>query len=363
MDGVASIAEVEDLVKRLYQPGDPATISHIEKSLQQLQRSPQAWQIADALLGSTDVNVRFFGALTFTVKLTSDSRSLEEDAANELLFRLIGWLVQLVSKGDKDLVTRKLCTTLVQFFLNGNVTWNQCARQLVCSFAKGEAVPSTSLELYPPTDQLVGNLAVPQVLALLWFGNNLVEEVKRTTYGASILAEIEGRIEQNCEDFVTVIRHAIQYSGDLAERMHEDGMACLVEWAYFVTRTKSSTDDVLRRKKFIQSLIVPAVHCMHADPENSIENFAELLRKKGNSLFDAEHVQLIYNLMTSPWGEQQVSSILEGDMDSDAFLTLLLAFGAAILDQLMQSPEDWQNVLREYNTIPPSKPFLFELSY
>ncbi|KAB2576968.1 Importin-beta [Lasiodiplodia theobromae] len=345
MAGVTSIAEVEALVTRLYQPGDPATISQIEKDLQQLQRSPQAWQIADALLGSSDVNVRFFGALTFTVKLTSDPQSLDEDAANELLFRLIGWLVKLVSEGEKDLVTRKLCTTLVQFFLNGNVTWNHCARQLVCSFVKGEAILTSDLEHYPPTNQLIGGLAVPQVVTLLWFGSNLVEESKRTTYGASVLAKIEGRIEENTEEFVSIIHHAIQYAGPSSDRMHEEGMGCMVEWAYFVTRTKSEAEDVVRRKKLIQSLIVPAVHCMHADPENSSEGFADLLRKRGDMLFEAEHIQLIHNLITSPWGAQQMSSLLEGDPEADAFLTLLLAFCAAILDRLLASPDDWQNLL------------------
>ncbi|OJD38829.1 importin 13 [Diplodia corticola] len=345
MAGVTSIAEVEGLVKRLYQPGDPETISQVEKDLQLLQRSPQAWQIADALLASSDINVRFFGALTFTVKLTSDPQSLDENAANELLFRLIGWLVKLVSEGEKDLVTRKLCTTLVQFFLNGNVTWNHCARQLVCSFVKGEAVLTSDLEHYPPIDQLVGSLAVPQIIALLWFGSNLVEEVKRTTYGTSVLAKIEGRIEENTEEFVAIIGHAIQYAGPSSDRLHEEGMGCMVEWAYFVTRTKSEADSVVRRKKLIQSLIVPAVHCMHSDPDNSSEGFAELLRKRVGSLFETEHIQLIHNLITSPWGEQQMSNILEGDTDTDSFLTLLLAFGAAILERLLVTADDWQNVL------------------
>ena len=67
-----SIPEVEQLVKRLYQPGSPQVIVAIQDQLQQLQRSAEGWQLADALLGSDDANVRFFGALTFTVKLNND---------------------------------------------------------------------------------------------------------------------------------------------------------------------------------------------------------------------------------------------------------------------------------------------------
>lgn len=67
-----SISEVEELVKRLYLPGSPRVIIQINDQLQQLQLSAQGWQIADALLGSSDPHVRFFAALTFTVKLNND---------------------------------------------------------------------------------------------------------------------------------------------------------------------------------------------------------------------------------------------------------------------------------------------------
>jgi len=67
-----TIAEVEHLVKRLYQPGSPRTITQINDQLQRLQLSPEGWHIADALLASSDPNVRFFAALTFTVKLNND---------------------------------------------------------------------------------------------------------------------------------------------------------------------------------------------------------------------------------------------------------------------------------------------------
>lgn len=66
-------AEIEGLVKSLYEPGQAKKISQTEATLRVLQRSPQGWEIADALLKSEDEQVRFFGALTLTVKLNADS--------------------------------------------------------------------------------------------------------------------------------------------------------------------------------------------------------------------------------------------------------------------------------------------------
>jgi len=65
--------EIERLVKSLYDPGNAKKISQNEATLRVLQRSPQGWEIADALLKSNDEHVRFFGALTLTVKLNADS--------------------------------------------------------------------------------------------------------------------------------------------------------------------------------------------------------------------------------------------------------------------------------------------------
>lgn len=68
-----SLEEIERLVKTLYDPGHAKKIPETEATLRVLQRSPQGWEIGDALLNSNDENVRFFGALTFTIKLNSDS--------------------------------------------------------------------------------------------------------------------------------------------------------------------------------------------------------------------------------------------------------------------------------------------------
>lgn len=68
-----SFVEIEGLVKAFYDPGNAKKITQTEATLRVLQRSPQGWEIADALLKSDDEQVRFFGALTLTVKLNADS--------------------------------------------------------------------------------------------------------------------------------------------------------------------------------------------------------------------------------------------------------------------------------------------------
>lgn len=73
-DGTPSpqnLQDFETLIKRFYEPGNLELVSSIEKHLQWHQRSAQGWDMAFALLQSGSMNVRFFGALTLSVKLNT----------------------------------------------------------------------------------------------------------------------------------------------------------------------------------------------------------------------------------------------------------------------------------------------------
>lgn len=62
-------------MSQLYDPanaGNPPKIALIQEQLQALQKSPQAWLIANSLLSDNGTDLRFFGALTFTVKINQD---------------------------------------------------------------------------------------------------------------------------------------------------------------------------------------------------------------------------------------------------------------------------------------------------
>ena len=70
--GLSRLMTVQ-LILELYQPGPSRKIAKIQETLQKLQRSAEGWQLASSLLDSSDEKVKFFGALTFTVKLNLDS--------------------------------------------------------------------------------------------------------------------------------------------------------------------------------------------------------------------------------------------------------------------------------------------------
>ncbi|KAK8199467.1 armadillo-type protein [Phyllosticta capitalensis] len=341
----SSVPEVAELVKGLYRQSDPDTIKGIEKTLQSLQKSPEGWQLADALLGYSDPEVRFFGALTFTVKLHSDAKALENDSSKELLTRLLAWLIRLVAEGEQEFVTRKLCTTLMQYFLNDKTEWNPCVRHLICSFVKGEPVEVDEVDNYPPTTQLVNSLTPPQLRSVLYISEGLVQEVKRTSYVSTIVAKLENRLDENCDDVVALTRHALGYSGPYETEIRAEAVSCMATWAIYVTRLTRYSPEASDRIDQVQTLIIPALHCVHADPENTVEPFADLLRRRGIEIFSDDHLKLLSELITSTWGQQQIADMTENGIPSDHFIDLMLAFGTAMLPKLVSTPDTWDNVM------------------
>jgi hypothetical protein len=170
-----SFQDIEELVISLYDPGHAKKITETEATLKVLQRSPQGWDMGDALLNSSNENVRFFGALTLTVKINSDSAGLSEDDARQLLSKLIH---HLVSRPASSLATRKLCSTLAQYFCKPFSTWTQCIRSLAISFAVQQPVLDEALENQPSAWDFFPQLSDDHLSTLLEFTMNLADETK-----------------------------------------------------------------------------------------------------------------------------------------------------------------------------------------
>jgi len=94
-----------------------------------------------------------------------------------LCTRLIAWLVRIVNEGAPPLVVKKLCSTLVVFFVRFADSWANCVRHLICCLAAGRAAPESEFADMPASSRLLSTMGPGAKLAALWFTTILVEEV------------------------------------------------------------------------------------------------------------------------------------------------------------------------------------------
>lgn len=113
-----------------------------------------------------------------TDQTTRDTLSPEERSS--LLDRLLLWLVRSVKSMEKPFVTKKICTSLVAYFLRPQGVWKYCVRHLVHCFSIDDVVPFHVISQNPVTAELVMNLNHFHLMTTLWFSTILVEEVGNT---------------------------------------------------------------------------------------------------------------------------------------------------------------------------------------
>lgn len=214
-------------MRRFYQPGSPQEIANIERTLQGLQRSQQGWQLADSLLHSQDGNVRFFGALTFTIKINQDWETLNETDAAQLLTRLIEWLIQFAKAQEPALILRKLCSALVAYFLRPSGPWQQCIRHLLLSFNAGQPIPRNQLDSDEfSTSSLIDTLDGAQLKPILWFATGLVEEVNKADSASIQNYKYYERVSSNMAEVVPLLRVSIEAVRRGDHKLAELGVKC-----------------------------------------------------------------------------------------------------------------------------------------
>lgn len=114
-------------------------------------------------------------------------KSLSDEDSQALLQTLTGWLIRCLQGSEGALVVRKLCSTLVAYFLQFSITWTRCVKHLMLCLCSNEALPYSALDDAQETAALVENISrsqasgsVPKPVALFWFAATLVEEVGKT---------------------------------------------------------------------------------------------------------------------------------------------------------------------------------------
>ena len=181
--GSIPLADHERLINVLYTPN--TNISQVQALLTKYQRSHQGWHFADQLLKSQDDKVRFFGALTFTIKINTDWSTLSPEEAAEVRQRLLTWLVRVVQSSDGPVVIKKLCTALVAHYLKSSTLWDRCLRRLLCCFAAGRVIGVEESRQFHPTDETFLKLNSLELKTSLWFMTTLLEEVGKAGLKAS----------------------------------------------------------------------------------------------------------------------------------------------------------------------------------
>ncbi|KAK4106167.1 hypothetical protein N658DRAFT_563094 [Parathielavia hyrcaniae] len=334
-----SLAEVEALIRALYQPNPPETISKIQEVLHRLQRSPEGWQLAQSLISHREDNIRFYAALTLIIKLNRDSAGLGEDDATGLLENLVGWVMQSLADGAANFVVKKLCTALVTYFMHFSHLWPNCTRHFIYCLDLGRGAPVDSLDDALGTDVLVTKLDRQKLRLAIWFVTSLVEEVGKTDMTAPKFHQVHSRLVKNGLDVVCLLARGFSPPADSPElKIQGEALNCFQAWILYAQRASPNPELVAP----LRQLVSAAINSF-AD-EDLFQPTAELFTDAlGNysSFFTDEHYDTLASLFESPWAAERYQRIVHGNHHEEgiSFGLLILAYGDAKVQELMHSTD------------------------
>ncbi|KAF3049647.1 hypothetical protein E8E11_007647 [Didymella keratinophila] len=318
-----SFAEIEGLVKSLYDPGHAKKIAQNEATLRVLQRSPQGWEIADALLKSEDEQVRFFGALTLTVKLNVDSNELSEEHSAQLLSTLIVRL-QAPSTFEADICVAP--SSVATIFFDSNAQTQQ-------------PVLDDGLEGHPATWDLFPQLSDDQILVLLDFAMNLADEAKKLS--ASPNRKVHHDMVANAESLEALLHTAFgrgfkylsvpindsSYNDSVqqGEKICVAASKCFIGWIFYA---QSEFKHVPEKLHYLRSVTELALTCLEYHVEDAMDLVAEVLENYP-SFFEAKHQEMLWSAIAGPWG---LEILREQDAETVSLARIIVAYGQILLE-------------------------------
>ncbi|KAI0022088.1 armadillo-type protein [Xylariomycetidae sp. FL0641] len=332
-----SLPEVEHLIHELYKPNPPETISQIQEVIQRLQKSPQGWQLSQGLLARPGDNVKFIGALTIIVKLNTEKLSNDEDAL-AVLQNITTWLINSLDDGSGPLVTRKLCSALVTYFIHYSHTWVKCMRHLIRSLDLGRSASVEEVEDITPIEQLVQNFSTPKSQAANWFAAALAEEAEKVDTKSSKYIGFHERLLSNADDVTALLASALKPANGVANVLvQKESIACLQAWFLYAQRNPKQS-----LVQNLQALVQPTIHCLFIDElyESTIELLTDTL-SNWQQFFTRAHFNALYALFESQWAQQKYQNLLAGDFDFDSvqFGLFMLALGDAQMVEMMDATD------------------------
>lgn len=164
--------QTTSLVEQLYTLRDPDQLAVVQRQLQDLQKGPDGWIMARDLLHSDNLQCKFFGALTYTVRLNLDDSHLAEAC-----WEMVQAMVLLVrGPTQAGFVVRKLMLNLVLVFLKEGGRWQDPLRCVAWALS-AESISQQELEQHMLQNDLAElDPQLPHTPTLLTLAQILVED-------------------------------------------------------------------------------------------------------------------------------------------------------------------------------------------
>ncbi|CAK3942992.1 ARM repeat-containing [Lecanosticta acicola] len=332
-----SIEDVEQMIKTLYAGSTPSVVAGLDRQLKALQTSSEGWQMADALMRSDNDKVRFFGVLTFQVKLNNDGAKLDAETAQTVLMRLLSWTAQLSHAGETHMVLRKLSNALTTYFMRSPMSWRRPLLHLAASLQQGNAVPAEHLPNSPDAlERLLQVLSERQLQSLIGLSSALATEAEKLDNAAQTTRQKQDQMLEVVEDASKVMHFASrQPLGPQSGNFKAENLSCFLNWVNYAQPlwTNSHPEALGYLRNLVTGL---AAHLM--DPilqHEAMDVFRDIL-ETFTSFFQLPHMVLLAEIIYEHVRPGMLQGLQAQEPEVLPAAQMVIAYGVANVKEIVE---------------------------
>lgn len=333
-------------MEALYSATDPVLISKYQRALQDLQRSEIGYCMAQSLLQNPSPNCRYFGALTFTVVIQTNT--FTPDTYGAILAEMLARVGDFSALSGHQFIVRKLLSNISLLYVKTSGFFSDPVEAVLGMLMPGRRPAAADPATY-------AGLARDQWLLLLSFLTVLVEDIAK-------LQDFRAPVHRHVRHGVFPCLEAVY--GCLARSAPDPpvvlkSLECLASWMAYIPNASADFryDDIgvflhyLMRHLFSEDL--------HATLEASnlcLSVFNDILELNA-PLIPVQDKNTLYQSVCGPWGERYVEKALDNISPFvDIFLTILqltcVRLAKTILDPESMSVVSFALRLSEFPGVP-----------
>ncbi|KAK4937776.1 member of the karyopherin-beta [Elasticomyces elasticus] len=335
---------MEQLIRELHDPGNqaaPDRVHTIQRQIQLLQREKVAWQIGLDLLRHDEAIIRFYGALTLTIKINADwdNDQIGEDERMKyfLLETLVTRYLQLIILPDENFVIQKLCSTLVTLFTKLDSEWVFPLRHVLACLISGNYVSPASLPDMQQLCEAGTDCSDVQLKGILMLARTMAEDLGGRSSTSTVQGKVTDRTAANGPDawqffrFVLNAPATIGYHGVPAKASTEllqMVFGSIPFWASLIKHLIADADraQILSTEALTQDCIRVGVEYFDHDRLTaSVLQMLHSLQQSSARLLQNALPEYPSNIAESRKAKELVMALLSGDwtLDEGTYVDLL----------------------------------------
>ncbi|KAK9495647.1 armadillo-type protein [Lipomyces doorenjongii] len=296
------------------------------------------------MLSSANPNVRFFGALTYTVKLNSDWQSIPPESVSQLLLQLLNWFLTL-GHGPRY-ITQKLAATLllalIKFSESSGSIWPYPIQDVVISVVRNTPTVGTGESIDDEAFQsMVQSLDAHGLSIVLLLCTTFAEEISRADVPRQSRPPLYKLLLDSTHHTLAVIKPILTTppssitSPDSFHPILVSVLNSFRAWTISCVSADANAPVVSTLASFLPSVI----EFLQIESDKSVyETVVDVLidfMEWADKLVTAESMKILLALFSSPYAASKIEKVvatLEGNHEdiTEAFLNSFISFGELV---------------------------------